>query len=494
MSNKQTLNIQILTPVHVGSGEGKLIENLDYFCENNNLNIIDWGKMLSIENSNDILNESKQLADAILKKNIDIIKTRAKNRKAFTSYLNTQIFGTEIFPNIKTKLSKKPIIPGSSIKGSIVSILLNHFLNGNRPRSINMEEYFGKPSNGTDFRRIIQISDVEFDTLCYINSKIFNLMDDNEDFSGGWKNSNKSTREFNKHSFVFTYESIPCNANSKIHLEIKTDLYKISPIHKNETKDTIASNNINHLFRIINNHTKNFIEKEIKFHEEYNQAEHSGKILAQWENLLKITNEAIENNNSYCILRVGGGSGFHGITGDWQFDTHLIDDLEAVKLRNGKILHYRGTWKGKLSAKTRKFAFWYENNTLRLMPFGFVKIGLFKVPTSNNNHKRQEKAKNTAANNPNFSKFTESNNTSNPPQSPTYQSIQRLKQNDIVLAEVISNQRPNVIIKPYIEELKDKNFSIRYPAGLESGRVIKVRITNLNKNNLSTINFSFHGL
>ena len=85
------------------------------------------------------------------------------------------------------------------------------------------------------------------------------------------------------------------------------------------------------------------------------------------ENLLKL----IPSDNTYCILKMSAGSGFHSITGDWQFDDYSIDSISLRK--NGKTERSYGFDKmGKLSksAKSRKIAI--NGDSLSLM--GFVKI------------------------------------------------------------------------------------------------------------------------
>ena len=62
---------------------------------------------------------------------------------------------------------------------------------------------------------------------------------------------------------------------------------------------------------------------------------------------------------------MSAGSGFHSITGDWQFDTFSINGIDGGK-------SHRGKYNGKKSAKSRKIA--TDGNSFDLM--GFVKLSL----------------------------------------------------------------------------------------------------------------------
>jgi len=101
---------------------------------------------------------------------------------------------------------------------------------------------------------------------------------------------------------------------------------------------------IHHLFKIINEYTFNHIEKEIQFFSKYTHKEGIDKgIIATLNNL---RNKTINNKRS-CILRMSYGSGLHGITGDWLFDSHEIDDIRNENGKNAAYLHNRKTAKSR---------------------------------------------------------------------------------------------------------------------------------------------------
>ena len=86
-----------------------------------------------------------------------------------------------------------------------------------------------------------------------------------------------------------------------------------------------------------------------------NETDKTDDILDSIEELLK----QIPSDNSYCILKMSAGSGFHSITGDWQFDDYTKAPLDRKRVREGKV-----------NPKSRKIA--VLKNQLSLM--GFVKL------------------------------------------------------------------------------------------------------------------------
>jgi hypothetical protein len=118
------------------------------------------------------------------------------------------------------------------------------------------------------------------------------------------------------------------------------------------TKKALFS--IHELFNIINGHTYDYISKEIDFFNKYNQAEYTQKII---NNLTAISNQIPDDdeNCNFCILKMSAGSGFHSITGDWQYEDYAKT----------------GVWNnGKQRYKSRKVAIHKDNFSL----MGFVKL------------------------------------------------------------------------------------------------------------------------
>ena len=123
--------------------------------------------------------------------------------------------------------------------------------------------------------------------------------------------------------------------------------------HKDKKKQLIGGK-INGLFHIINQVTKTYLLKERAFFEKYS-AERSDELIDNVNALL----EFIPDDDSYCLLKMSAGVGFHSITVDWQFDDYS---------QTGYWMEGRNA--GKKMYKSRKTAE-YKGH-LQLM--GFVKL------------------------------------------------------------------------------------------------------------------------
>ena len=112
------MEIEVLTPVHVGSGN-KLLMNLDFIVRGNRVVMLDTPKLFGylIEKGYDAVDIAKvELKELINKERIDVENFK-KYALPFTGAVRS-----EISEHIKT--GGKPYIPGSSIKGAIRTAVL----------------------------------------------------------------------------------------------------------------------------------------------------------------------------------------------------------------------------------------------------------------------------------------------------------------------------------------------------------------------------------
>ena len=231
--------------------------------------------------------------------------------------------------------------------------------------------------------RFIKFSDTEFSDTQLVNTKIFNLQGFGRNWRGGWKHEFREGTDgnFRPNGFNTIYEVLmPDKAGystlmlSNSFLSIDWAAFYQQLMNKaTEDRDRIRiqslknkvqqkrllfedKNPLKSLFTIINFHTRMYLEKEKTFFEKYSTDKTDciinciNKLLAQ-----------IPSDNSYCILKMSAGSGFHSITGDWQYDDYTKTGLwNDTKNRNN----------GKQKYKSRKIAVW--DNHFDLM--GFIKI------------------------------------------------------------------------------------------------------------------------
>ncbi len=381
------VKITTVTPIHIGaSKENDLVRGLDYIQQGNQVYVIDRSKLLK-------LFTAAELADLIYKNKLEarLINDFNLDEISETIYYlpdGMALGDMEISQQVRNKLTNRPIIPGSSLKGAVRTVLLNYFIQitQRRPKDErDIAKFFGNPSDGNDFMRFLKFADIEFADTDLYPVKTFSL---DKDKQGGWKHKriNGTSQKFSLQGFIIPVEAIAPDQEAQTTIKIEKEYFdwfnklaerelqqarnankkpqfRPTPSH---TRDIMQNDPFKTLCQIINTYTKNYISKELAYHSQYNQADYSETIIDVYQWLL----DQIPENNTACLLRVGFGLGFHAITGDWQYRDHIKT----------------GFWKGGYNAgkprwKTRKFiAYEYETETgdkaLDFLPFGFVKLQL----------------------------------------------------------------------------------------------------------------------
>lgn len=262
---------------------------------------------------------------------------------------------------LRNQFSGNPLIAGSSIKGAIRSVLFSLF----RDDEDSDKAVFGDIKNGSDFMRFLRISDVEFSNTKLVNTKIYNLFGFGDDWQGGWKHAfTRTDMNFNPIGFNTIYECLMPHEKAPGSIMLAEKLFNnlvhsnIPQPHLDKKKDLFSYvdgySPIENLFYEINNHTFDYLGKEEHFFKEYSQGENADLILNCIRQLQNQVYNCKESGNS-CILKMAAGTGFHAITGDWQFDDYTDTGY---------------TNKGKKMYKSRKIAI--HDNKFSLM--GFVKI------------------------------------------------------------------------------------------------------------------------
>lgn len=380
INKKYDLKIEVLTPLSIGAGSEKdWVKGVDF--------VVNKGKIYKL-NLKKIVKEGvdiDRLTSFFASKNeqgiINLI-TEPKLEKVSDFVMPLPADSpNDIKAFVKNQLTGKPILAGSSLKGAIRSILFDYL----RDSELDEKQVFGSSVKGDEFMRFIKISDAEFDGTSLVNNKIFNLRNDKGSWCGGWKHGGNTDETFKQDGFNTIYEVLmPSDVGyasfmvSNQFLEVdwrrfydqwqretRKDAEKETIRHligKVESKKTLLrnENSLNTFFKVINNHTKEYLEKEKTFFEKYS-ANKTDLIVNSIDNLLKL----IPSDNSYCILKMSAGSGFHSITGDWQFDDYSNGQLDR-KRADKKDLKTAG----KILPKSRKIAVYGEHFDL----MGFVKL------------------------------------------------------------------------------------------------------------------------
>jgi CRISPR/Cas system CSM-associated protein Csm5 (group 7 of RAMP superfamily) len=331
------LKLKVLTPLFIGSGKEKdWVKGFDFIVLNENLYIFNQNKLFNYLNNKKLLEEYVEIISKKQYKYYEIEKFFREHIGnnlediAEATYNNCSVTTSEIKSFIRDGMGNA-YIPGSSIKGAIRSVLFNKLYNAhkNHIKNNDKNEYIKLALGDFDksIMRYIRPYDVyEIDDfLSILDVKLYNVKD----------KDNKSPSQTKKIGItvecLYPFDDIkPFNFQLNIaepFLEIIQNKYKANssvPTYKDDVFKNSKEQTIHQLFNIINEYTYNHIQKEIEFFKKYTHVDYIE------ENIIKKLQEIQKstiNNKKSCVLRMSYGSGFHGITGDWMFDDHSIDDI-----------------------------------------------------------------------------------------------------------------------------------------------------------------------
>jgi CRISPR type III-A-associated RAMP protein Csm5 len=340
INDSREVTVEIVTPVHVGTTSEKLMRRgTDFFYMNKNLYFVELSTLLKaaakkgvrMDTVSNLLAENKvndlqKYLFETLKINIDEV--------SYSVIDNSFNPGNEIRPLIRTGLGH-PYIPGSSIKGTLRSVLFNYLYDTQNTEGIypnNLEnELLGRFDQS--IMRYIRVYDAPFvikDTDVY-KIDLFNLYNDTNNWDSNWKKG-----------FNIIAECFMPKATSTFRLDFATPLatiihenYKKGDLLPTNLKTALTKNPFDQVRQLINNYTRTHLEREIDFFRKYDNADDTDLIIEKLENLLTYT----EGSKS-CLFRMAYGSGFHGITGDWRFKNHTSTIAQGD---NSNMVYNRNT-------------------------------------------------------------------------------------------------------------------------------------------------------
>ena len=352
---KYPIELEVITPLSVGAGnDNEWMRGIDFVQKDGKVFVldiqkaaeqgVDIGKLTNLFLNYDEKGICNLIGDKLELVSRYIFKSPVSTNNFIKSFLRTQLYG-------------KPVVAGSSLKGSVRSALFNHL----RDKEKTNEEVFGNMKDGTDLMRFIRIADIEMPSTALINTKLFNLRKDGSEWSGGWKHGmSETTSQFKSNGFNTLYECVLPGNKGLGSIMLAGGAYELmskntdKPISHAQEKEELLNGDIMGLFHVINLVTKDYLSKEKAFFEKYS-AERSEELIDNVNALL----DMIPADDSYCLLKMSAGVGFHSITGDWQYDDYSQTGLWSD-----------GRNAGKKKYKSRKTAEY--GGHLQLM--GFVKI------------------------------------------------------------------------------------------------------------------------
>jgi len=372
-----TVEAKIITPVHVGAGqEKKLLKDIDFFYLKGEKKVIlvDLPKIFQTLSENERADFLSLLSSGQIDKfgnyllNIRTIKPEDFQIAQIECPYEPE---KEILPLTTIPAGDKriPYIPGSSLKGAIRSVIITH-LHEQRNRNNNSNRRNNPPDENillgpieNNLMSLIQVGDFSFEKSRIDKIKTFNLFNSKGEYRAGWKHGRReSGPEFASKGFIICCETFPTNSISRGFIRIKNERFDYLNRSRMVPEHFDSFNNINTLqaiFGLINQHTRRYLLAERKFFEHYDDDESdTGLILESIDDLLK----NIPAQNNECLLHMGFGSGFHGITGNWKFPDN----------------HYLAPSQGEPPAyKSRKIVFRnIKDKGFHFMPMGFIKLSI----------------------------------------------------------------------------------------------------------------------
>ncbi len=493
--------IKTLTPVHIGAAqEQHLSKGVDYLTKNGKIYFIDEKKILVPPHGTGSFRIDQYTNSLALGSLQKLLKNN--NLSAFSYQVVDTVIGevgSDIKKHISNTMDGKPYIPGTSLKGAIRSVIFNKSKNQRDRRESNT---FGRIQEDP-FRYLI-VGDAFFEDSKYINTKTFNLFKNGNGWQGGWKHGfhGNNSENFKSSGFTFPYECIPPNSLTKCHLVLNKNAYlnasqkqeeinkinntifnpqkKIKPILKKVKlfSDLTGKNDLNLLLITIKEYTKNYLNKEIAFFKKYSNNE-TEKIIAEYKRLLEL-------NETAPVLRVGQGSGFHSITGDWKFEDHTspIEKKEHKKY------------------KSRRFAFTKINDDFYFYPMGFVQLLLpdqIKNELESIEKQKKEKAIKDAeerkileaaaikAKKEAIEKEEQERKAKEERLKPKMVKKADFKKGKLKLidGEVTGSAYGKVMYKVFVEEFQNEQYEFNYQAGLKPGTVLQVNALITKKGKLN---------
>ncbi len=353
------LKLKVLTPLFIGAGKEKdWVRGFDFIIFKGSLYVFNQEKLFKFLSKENLLEKYTDIISQNNTEEIEVFFRENFNDQELENvseiiYDDCADISSEIKSFIRDGMGRS-FIPGSSIKGAIRSVLFNYVYSNHQQDIAN-----GNPRNyinvalgdfDKSIMRFIKPYDIYGidDYLTISNVELYNVRHPQNNI----KSENKEIGITIECIYPFD-DIIEFDFTIKIaepFLGIIKDKYKYNtsiPKYKDDVFKNSRSETIRHLFDIINKYTCKHIQKEIQFFEKYTHLENiDEKIISELKDL---QNKTVNNNRRSCILRMSYGSGFHGITGDWQFDEHSIDEIG--KDNRGNSVAY---FNNKKTAKSRR--------------------------------------------------------------------------------------------------------------------------------------------
>jgi len=333
LGEKIPCSIEVLTPVHVGSGV-KLAEGIDFVKDISSVQIVPQAELLHY------LENNKDEMDRFINGNY---KLNSLNRIPDGKRYNISLGRTSEINEFERNGNGKPYIPGSSIKGAIRTILVkkrfdelttderNELL---RSVTSNRKEWASEPivkqlsgeNSNNNLMRILEVFDAEFEEL-ELNKILILSLTNELGTSYGWKQlwNRQNTTDPNKASHLFA-ETLPIQSKGYFSIALNSFLLNDSTAANTLQFKEGSLTEIKNLVSTINSYSKEKLEKEKKFFSKLKSPKQLASLVNEINNLCNELNKLLDSQNPSTdefIMRISWGSGWKGMTGDYLDDNWL---------------------------------------------------------------------------------------------------------------------------------------------------------------------------
>lgn len=336
MSN---IRIDTLTPVHIGSGNF-LQNNLEFIVTENSENelyVIDERKILDLIGAENINNwllsiEKGEPTQALVKRYSPTSTPQDYSLRSALCFANN-IKPKETLKEIMYNGLGLPYIPGSSIKGAIRTAVTASLANlvDNKEGKINAKkatskevekELFGNSPN-TDIFRFVRVGDAYFSSRSVIAMRMVNLNITHKE----------SVWDTSKSQII---EAIGGEVSSHFQLHIARKYYDWASKKDSKLgKLPPEMYSLSDLFMLINTHTQQLVEDEIKYWSELDKI-NADIYVDSMKEILEQIKCCVKGKS--CVLRIGHASGWRFITGAWteslsNFKSKVLNDSRPNNVR-----------------------------------------------------------------------------------------------------------------------------------------------------------------
>jgi len=366
--------LRVITPVYIGAAkENDYALGEDYFYDDDSGQYVfvhqrAFQKMLS---NQEVTFYAAALAKNRVAEAEQILRKKAKSHpqliwhRSYCPFLNERNKPYETIRKHITDVDGNIIIPGSSLKGALRSVIGKYLMKQTGEETFDDKRLFGG-ING-NFMRLLQVGDISLSTrgrcvpMKIYSGDVDGIYPYDYEGYGTWKHRRQGGHEqdFLDTGFVTLCETAPEGASGSLRINWGNKLLELihqkAPEKKPTNADHLHQINGHQWLTLLRQHTKEYLEAEKQFFKVFPNND--------FQEAIELLDELLHQNGeaNSALIRLGSGSGYHAITGNWKYPDHT----KTKPKRDGVALDY----------KTRKIAFTGNENGADTLHFpGFVKI------------------------------------------------------------------------------------------------------------------------